>query len=399
MHLDIRARDIVILSGVRTPFGTLSGALKGQTATDLAVPTATAALERAGIEPTDVDHAIYGNVLQSANDAIYMARHIALRAGVPVGVPALTLNRLCGSGFQSVVSAAEQILTGQASVVLAGGTESMSQAPHVMYGLRDGGARFGRAPKMQDLLWECLTDSYTGLPMAMTAENLAEQHDISREACDAYAATSQARWAAAQEAGHFADEVIPLELKSRRKTIEFAVDEHPRATSPEALAKLGPVFKKDGTVTAGNASGICDGAASLVVADGAWAAERGLKPLARLVSWGVSGCDPTIMGIGPVPASRRALESAGLSLSDMSLVEVNEAFAPQYLAVEKVLGLDRSITNIQGGAIALGHPLAASGARITATLVHMLRRRGERYGLGTACIGGGQGIAVVVEAL
>jgi acetyl-CoA acetyltransferase family protein len=313
-------------------------------------------------------------------------------------VPALTLNRLCGSGFQAVITAAEQILTGQANVVLAGGTESMSMAPHVMYGLRDG-QRFGKAPKMQDLLWECLTDSYTGLPMAMTAEKLAEQYGLTREQVDAYAATSQERWAAAQAAGKFADEIVPLKVKTRKGEVDFAVDEHPRASTPEQLAKLPPVFKKDGFVTAGNASGICDGAASLVIADGAWAEKRGLTPIARLVGWGVSGCDPTVMGIGPAPASRRAFAQTGLGLSDMALVEVNEAFAPQYLAVEAELGLDRSITNVNGGAIALGHPLGASGARITGTLIHELRRRKERYGLGSACIGGGQGISVIVEAL
>ena len=399
MALDVRHRDIVLLSGVRTAFGTLSGALKSLSATDLAVPTAVAALQRAGVDPGDVDHVVYGNVLQTANDAIYLARHVGLRAGVPQSVPALTLNRLCGSGFQAIVNAAEQILTGQANVVLAGGSESMSQAPHVTYGLRDG-ARFGQAPKMQDLLWECLTDSFTGLPMAMTAENLAVQYNLSRAEVDAYALLSQQRWKAAQDAGRFADEIVPIVLKSKKGDVSFTVDEHARPeTSPEGLAKLNPVFKKDGTITAGNASGICDGAASLVVADAAWAAARGLQPLARLVGWGVAGCDPKIMGIGPVPAAKRAFESTGLGVGDMSLVEVNEAFSPQYLAVEKELGLDRSITNVNGGAIALGHPLGASGARITATLVHELRRRGGRYGLGSACIGGGQGIAVIVEAL
>jgi acetyl-CoA acetyltransferase family protein len=397
--LDIRAREIVVLSGVRTAFGAMGGMLKDVTAQDLAVPTAKAAMERAGVSPDQVDHVIYGNVLQTSNDGIYVARLVGLRAGVPMQVPALTLNRLCGSGFQAVISAAEQILTGQASVVLCGGTENMSMAPHVAHGLREG-AKFGKAPVLKDLLWECLTDSQTGMPMAITAENLAEKHAISREACDAYALGSQQRWAAAQEAGRFADEIVPFELKTRKGPVSFAVDEHPRPqTDLAGLAKLPTVFKKDGTVTAGNASGICDGAASLVVADAAWAAKNGCKPLARIVSWGVSGCDPTIMGIGPVPASRRALEAAGLGIADMDLVEVNEAFAPQYLAVEKELGLDRSKTNVNGGAIALGHPLGASGARITATLLHELRRRGARYGLGSACIGGGQGIAILLEAL
>ena len=396
--LNIGPREIVILSGQRTAFGTMGGALAGLTAADIAVPSATAALEKAGVAPDEVDHVIYGNVLQTANDAIYMARHIGLRAGVPQAVPALTVNRLCGSGFQAVISAAEQILTGQANVVLCGGTENMSMAPHVSYDMRKG-SRFGKAPKMQDLLWECLTDSYTGMPMAITAENLAEKYDISIEDANAYALTSQERWAAADEAGKFADEIAAMELKTRKGMVTFDRDEHPRATNMESLAKLRPVFKKGGTVTAGNASGICDGAASLVVADAKWAEQKGLQPIARLVSWGVSGCDPNIMGIGPVPASKRALEVAGKGIGDMALVEVNEAFAPQYIAVEKELGLDRSITNVNGGAIALGHPLGASGARITATIIHELRRRGDKLGLASACIGGGQGIAVLVEAL
>jgi len=398
MPLDVRSREVVILSGVRTAFGTMGGSLKKLTATDLAVETAGPAMERAGVKPEDVDHVIYGNVLQTANDAIYLARHVGLRSGIPQAVPALTLNRLCGSGFQSVVSAAEQILTGQASVVLAGGTESMSQAPHVVHGLRDG-ARFGKAPAMQDLLWECLTDTYSGLPMAMTAENLGAKYDVAREDADAYAAISQARWKAAQDEGKFNDEIVPVTLKSRRGETVFDTDEHPRPSTPDSLAKLRPVFKKDGLVTAGNASGIGDGAASLVVADAAWAKERGLKPLARLVGWGVSGCDPDIMGIGPAPAARRAFAMTGLSMDDMDLVEVNEAFAPQVVAVERELGIDRDKLNVNGGAIPMTHPLAASGSRITATIVHELRRRSARYGLASACIGGGQGIAVIVEAL
>ncbi|MEO0602156.1 MAG: acetyl-CoA C-acetyltransferase [Myxococcota bacterium] len=398
MALNVATRELVILAGVRTAFGTMGGSLKKLTATELATHTARAALQTSGVSPDDIDHVIYGNVLQTANDAIYLARHVGLHAEVPQGVPALTVNRLCGSGFQAVVSGAEQILTGQAKAVLCGGTENMSMAPHVMYGLRDG-ARFGKPPKMQDLLWECLTDTNTGMPMAITAENLAEKYGISREEADAYGLLSQQRWAAAQEAGKFADEIVPIELKTRKGPVTFEVDEHPRAATVEGLAKLPPVFKENGTVTAGTASGIGDGAASLVVADGEWAESKGLTPLARLVGWGVSGCDPTIMGIGPVPAARRAFEMTGLGLDDMALVEVNEAFAAQYIAVEKELGLDRSITNVNGGAISLSHPLGASGARITSTIIHELRRRGERYGLASACIGGGQGIAVIVEAV
>lgn len=397
--LDVSKSDLVILSAVRTPFGTLSGAFKSLTATDLAVPTAIAALEQAGVSPEDVDHVIYGNVLQTANDAIYLARHVGLRAGIPQEVPALTVNRLCGSGFQSVVNGAEQILTGQADCVLVGGTESMSQAPHVMHGLRDG-QRFGRAPKMQDLLWESLTDSYTGMPMAMTAEKLGAEYGVSREDVDAYALLSQQRWAAAHEAGKFADELVPVEVKGRKGTVTVEVDEHPRPQStPEALAKLPPVFKKDGLVTAGNASGICDGAGSLVIARASWAEAKGLTPIGRLRGWGISGCDPTIMGFGPVPAAKRAFAQTGLTLDDMALVEVNEAFAPQVIAVEKALGIDRSLLNVNGGAISIGHPLGASGARITATILHELRRRGDTLGLASACIGGGQGIALIVEAI
>ena len=397
-NLDIRRRDIVILSGVRTAFGTLSGALKGLSATDLAVPTAKAALAKAGVSGDDIDHVIYGNVLQTSNDAIYLARHVGLKAGLPQRVPAVTLNRLCGSGFESITAGAREIIAGDAECVLVGGTESMTQAPHVVRGGRDG-FKFGTTPKLEDTLWECLTDSFTGLPMAMTAENLAEQHGISRAACDEYALRSQAAWAAADAAGYFKEEITPIELKSRKGVTVFERDEHPRATTAEALAKLKPVFKADGTVTAGNASGICDGAAALVMSTMDFAAQRGLEPIGRLVQWGVSGCDPTIMGIGPVPAARLALQRAGLPLADMDLIEVNEAFAPQYLAVEKVLELPREKTNVNGGAIALGHPLGASGARITAHLLYELRRRGGRYALGSACIGGGQGIAVIVEAL
>ncbi len=398
MPLNVSNRDIVILSAVRTAFGGMLGKLKHLSATQLAIPTAINAMKRAGVAPDQIDHVIYGNVLQTSNDAIYLARHVGLKSHIPIHVPALTLNRLCGSGFQAVISAAEQILTGQASVVLCGGTESMSQAPHVTYGLR-AGARLGAPPKMHDLLWESLTDTHTGMPMAMTAENLGEKYGLTREDADRYAHRSQQRWLAAQEAGRFKDEIVPLTLKKKGVEYEFLTDEHPRPTTLETLSGLRAVFKTDGLVTAGNASGICDGAASLVVAEKTWADERGLTPIARLVGWGISGCDPTLMGFGPVPATRRAFQMTGLDLADMALVEVNEAFAAQALAVERELGLDPFITNVNGGAIALGHPLAASGARITGTLIHELRRQDKQYGLGTACIGGGQGIAIIVEAL
>lgn len=391
--------DIVFLAYKRTPFGTLSGSLKNFTATDLAVHASKAAIAQAGVEPGQIDHVVFGNVQQTSKDAIYLARHVGLRAGLPIETPAVTVNRLCGSGFEAVTAGAREILVGDAECVLVGGTESMSQAPHIVRGGREG-FKFGRAPEFEDSLWSSLTDTYTGQPMAITAENLAEQYDISREDCDAYALRSQQTWAAAQDAGHFADEIAPIEIKSRRGVKVIDTDEHPRReTTIEGLAKLRPVFKKDGVVSAGNASGICDGAAALVMATAEFAERNGLTPIARLVQWGVAGVDPTIMGIGPVPASKNALERAGLGVGDMDVIEVNEAFAPQYIAVEKALELPREKTNVNGGAIALGHPLGASGARITGHLLYELKRRGGKYGLGTACIGGGQGIAVIVEAL
>ncbi|OIP38680.1 MAG: beta-ketoadipyl CoA thiolase [Deltaproteobacteria bacterium CG2_30_63_29] len=392
-------QDIVLLSAKRTPFGALNGALDDQSATDLGVVAGRAAIAAAGIEPAQIDQVIFGNVLQTSTDAIYLARHIGLRCELPIDRPALTVNRLCGSGFQSIVGAAEQILLGYAKVVLAGGTESMSQAPHALYKTR-AGFRFGLEPKLIDTLWASLTDSYTQTPMAMTAENLAVNYGISREDVDAYALLSQQRWAAADGAGVFEAELAPIELSTRKGPISFDKDEHPRpSTTLESLGKLRPVFKKDGVVTAGNASGICDGGGALVVASREAAEALGKKPLARVVSWGIVGVEPTLMGIGPVEAAKQALARAGLTLAQMDLVEVNEAFSAQYIAVEKALGLDREKTNVNGGAIALGHPLAASGSRIMAHLVHELRRRGARYGLGSACIGGGQGIAMIIEAL
>jgi acetyl-CoA acetyltransferase family protein len=391
------SREVWIVGAKRTAFGALSGALNTLSATDLAVEASKAALAHGGVSPEKIDTVIMGNVQQTSRDAIYLARHVGLRAGVPVPVPALTVNRLCGSGFQAIVSGAEQILLGDAEVALVGGTESMSQAPHVIYGARTG-LPFGKPGALSDSLWDSLTDTFTGLPMAMTAESLAEQYGISRQACDEYALRSQKTWAAAQESGRFKEEIAPIELKSKKGPIQFAVDEHPRpTTTPEILAKLPPVFKKDGVVTAGNASGICDGAAALVLCSKEAGQKNGWKPLARLQNWGIAGVDPKVMGIGPAPAIRKALDRQGQKLADYDLVEVNEAFAPQYLAVEKELGLDRNKTNVDGGAIALGHPLGASGARIITHLVHELRRRGGKQAIGSACIGGGQGIAVLIE--
>ncbi len=391
--------EILFLAAKRTPFGAFNGALKKMSATDLAVHAAQAALEQSGVPAQEVDQVIFGNVIQSSPDAIYLARHIGLRIGLPIEVPAVTVNRLCGSGFESIAAGAKEILLGDAQVVLVGGTESMSQAPHVIRGGRDGFA-FGRAPQMEDSLWSALTDSYTGKPMAITAELLAQEYEISRDDCDEFALLSQQRWAEAQEAGHFEAEISPVELKGRRGSTLFSSDEHPRADSSLAgLGRLRPVFKRDGVVTAGNASGICDGAVALLLASAEYAQERGLKPLGRLLEWGVSGCDPERMGIGPVPATQRALERAKMSLSQMDLIEVNEAFAPQYLAVEKALNIPRERCNVNGGAIALGHPLAASGARIVAHLLYETARREKRYALGSACIGGGQGMSMILEIL
>jgi acetyl-CoA acetyltransferase family protein len=395
------AKDVVFLSGVRTGFGAFGGALKDHSATDLAVFAAKGALERAAVEPAEVDHVIVGNVLQTSADAIYLARHVALRSGCPIETPAVTVNRLCGSGFEAIIQGAQQIRLGEASVVLAGGTESMSQAPHVLRGAR-WGYRLGPAPPLEDALWEALRDPQCGLSMAETAENLAAKYRLERSEVDAYALLSQQRARDAWQSGVFADEVVPVPVTNRktRQPEPWAADEHLRPdTTAEGLARLPPYFKRDGVVTAGNASGICDGAAAVVLADAQAALALGRRPIGRLVAWAVTGVDPAYMGIGPVPAARKALERAGLTLAQMDLIEVNEAFAAQYLAVEQELGLDRRRTNVHGGAIAIGHPLGASGTRITLHLLHALRRSEKRFGLGSACIGGGQGAAVIVERL
>jgi acetyl-CoA acyltransferase 2 len=395
-------RDVVVLSGKRTGFGTFGGSLKDFTATDLGVISSQAALEAAGISNEQVDHTFVGNALQTSADAIYLARHVALRSGIPQEKPALTINRLCGSGFEAIVQGAKEIVLGEANVCLTGGAESMSQAPHVVRGARWGKQlRLGPAgPAFEDLLWEALLDTNCDLTMAQTAEELADRYSVTREEADTVAYNSQQRARAAWDAGRFDAEITDVVIKSRKGETTFAADEHIRSdTTMEALGGLRPYFKKDGLVTAGNASGIGDGAASAVLAGADWAEANGVQPIGRIVSWGFVGVEPQVMGIGPAPASRLALEKAGLSLEDMDLVEVNEAFAPQYKSVEKELGLDPEKTNVNGGAIALTHPLAASGARITIHLIHELRRRGLKYGLGSACIGGGQGGAVIVEAL
>ena len=395
------SRDVVVLSGKRTGFGTFGGSLKDFTATDLGVVSSTAAIEAAGISADQVDHTFIGNALQTSSDAIYLARHVALRSGVPQEAPSLTLNRRCGSGFEAIVQGAKEIVLGEANVCLTGGTESMSQAPHVVRGARFGKAlRLGPAGgQFEDLLWESLLDTNCDLTMAQTAEELADRYKVTRDEADQVAVASQQRAKAAWDAGYFDAEIAEVVIKSRKGDTTYAADEHMRPeTTVEALGKLRPYFRKDGLVTAGNASGIGDGAASAVLAGADWAEANGIKPIGRIVSWGFVGVEPQIMGIGPAPAARLALEKAGLSLEDMDLVEVNEAFAPQYKSVEKELGLDPEKTNVNGGAIAITHPLAASGARITIHLIHELRRRGAKYGLGSACIGGGQGGAVIVEA-
>ncbi len=395
-----QSKDVVFLSGVRTGFGKFGGTLKDHSATQLGAIAARHAIARSAVPLEQFDHVVFGNAQQTSADAIYLARHVGLRAGLPVEVPAVTVNRLCGSGFESIIQGARQILLGESQVVLAGGSESMSQAPHVLRGAR-WGLRLGPTPPLEDSLWEALRDPECGLSMAETAENLAEKYKLSRREVDQYALSSQQRAKQAWDDGVFDDEVIPVTIEHRRtkQTNDWRADEHIRAdTTLEALLALPPYFKQDGLVTAGNASGICDGAAATVIAGEDFAERHELRPLGRLVSWAVAGVEPRLMGIGPAPAARKALEQAGLELDELDLVEVNEAFGPQYLAVERELGLDRERTNVHGGAIAIGHPLAASGTRITIHLLHALRRSGGRYGLGSACIGGGQGAAVIVEA-
>jgi len=391
-------KDVVFLSGVRTGFGAFGGSLKDLSAIDLGVAASRHAIQRSGVPATDFGHVVFGNALQTSADAIYLARHVGLKAGLPIETPAVTVNRLCGSGFEAITQGAQLILLGEADAVLAGGAESMSQAPHVVRGAR-WGLRLGPAP-LEDLLWEALKDPQCGLSMAETAESLAEQYKLTRTEVDEVAVASQQRAKQAWDACAFQDEVIPVPVKVKGKEVEFRADEHMRPeTTLAILSTLKPYFKKDGLVTAGNASGISDGGAATVIASEEYAKTRGLKPLGRLVAWAVAGVEPKHMGIGPAPAARKALAKAGMKLEQMDLVEVNEAFAPQYLAVERELGLDRARTNACGGAIAIGHPLAATGTRITIHLLHALRRDKKRLGLGSACIGGGQGAAVIVEAL
>lgn len=390
-------KNVYILDGARTAFTAFGGSFATIGATELGTTTAVEAMKRAGIAPNQIDHVIYGNVIQSSENAAYLARHIGLHAGVPQQVPALTLNRLCGSGLQAIISGAQHILLNEAQLVLAGGAENMTQSPYANFTQRVNGTKMGDL-KYQDMLQATLTDQYTGTGMGLTAEKLADQYDISREEQDAFAIQSNQRATQAQQDGLFAEEIVSVDVHTKKGIIRIDKDEHikPHVTAG-AMAKLRPAFKRDGTVTAGNASGINDGAVSLVIAGDVSVKNNGLKPVARIVSWAVVGVNPTIMGIGPVPAIQKTLQRANLTIADIDIFEINEAFAAQYLVVEKVLWLDRAKTNIHGGAIALGHPVGASGARILLTAAYELRRRNGKYAVVSLCIGGGQGIAMVIE--
>jgi acetyl-CoA acetyltransferase family protein len=397
----LKPGDIAIVSGARTPFGRYCGKLKDFTAQELGAVAARGAIERSGIDAKEFDHAVFGNAQQTSGDALYGARHVGLRAGLPIETPALTVNRLCGSGMQAIVSAAQMVQTDEAKIVLAGGMEAMSQAPFSIRG-RDG---FTLAPggKLEDSLMVALLDSYCGLYMANTAELLGTEHGITRQVQDEFALRSQQKADAAYKEGRIQEELVPVLLKNHKGEAtgeSLTEDDHRRPqTTMEGLAKLKAAFGKNGTVTAGNASGIVDGGAAVVVMSLEQSLKRGLKALGRIVSWGIAGVEPKVMGRGPVPATKVALQKAGLNLDYIDLIEVNEAFAAQYLAVEKELGLDRDKVNVNGGAIALGHPLGATGTRLVITLLYELRRRKKKYGLATACIGGGQGIAMIVESL
>jgi len=390
-------QDVYIIDGARTPVGLLQGSLSNVSAIELGIIASKGAIERSRVDPNLIDQIVMGNVIQSSKDAVYLPRHIGLKVGIPIETPALVVNRLCGSGFQAIVTAAEMLLLGDGQIALAGGAENMTQAPHVLRGARSG-YKFGQAPQLEDSLWEALIDTYTGCGMAITAENLAEKYGLTRQEVDAYALRSQQAARRAEQAGWLASEIVPVTIKDRKgNPVEFKQDEGIRDTSMESLAKLPARFRKGGVVTPGNASGINDAGACVIVATADAVQQHHLKPMARLVSWGVAGVPPEIMGIGPAPAIRQALKRADLTLEQMDRIEVNEAFSAQYLAVEKELGLNRDKINVNGGAISLGHPLAATGARITISLIYELRRHHLKYGIGSACIGGGQGIAVVIE--
>ncbi len=400
----VQDRDIVILAGARTPFGNLGGALADLTATDLAVVAADAAIVRSGVAREAIDEVVFGNVIQTSADAIYLARHVGLRAGLPVGVPALTVNRLCGSGLQAIFSAAQSLALGTATYALAGGSENMSQAPHVVRGTRKG-FHLGQNVVFEDSLWTALIDSYGNTPMAITAENLAKKYGVSREECDEFALRSQERALAAQGNGYFAEEIVAVDVPGPKGSIvRVEKDEGPRAgLSMEKLGKLPARFVKDGVVTPGNASGITDGAAAVVLTTAQRAKADGLSWMGRIVAGSVVGVDPAIMGIGPAFSIPKALERGGIGMRELAVMEINEAFAPQVLACLREMQTDASsdseqaLLNPHGGAIALGHPLGASGARLALTTLHELRERGGGYGIASACIGGGQGIAALLR--
>ncbi len=402
MSTPIRDTDVVIVAGARTPFGNFGGVLSALTATDLGVAAAEAAIARSGVPKEKIDEVVFGNVMQTSADAIYIARHIGLRAGLPVGVPALTVNRLCGSGLQAILSAAQSLALGQTTYALAGGAENMSQAPHVVRGGRNGFS-LGANVAFEDSLWTALTDSYNNTPMAITAENLAKRYGIAREACDEFALASQTRALEAQRDGYFANEIVPVTVPGPKGTQTVVeLDEGPRVgLSMEKLGKLPARFVKDGVVTPGNASGITDGAAAVVLTTVKQAKADGVKWIGRLIGSSVVGVDPDIMGIGPAVAIPKALANAGITRNDLAVMEINEAFAPQVLACVKDMGFaanDGVRLNPHGGAISLGHPLGASGARIAITALNDLAARGGGYGIASACIGGGQGIAAVFVA-
>jgi acetyl-CoA acetyltransferase family protein len=395
-------KDIVILSGARTPMAEYSGTpgfglFKDISAIELGAVATRAALSRSGVEPSQIDQVFIGNAMQTSADAIYGARHVGLQAGIPEQSPALTVNRLCGSGIQSFVSAAHTLLLDESKMCVAGGMENMSQAPFVLRGAREG-FRFGSAPALEDSLFVALRDPVCDLFMAQTAENVARQESISRADQDEYALRSHQLGAAAVAAGKFAAEIVPVTIRKGRQELEISSDDHIKPdTTLEGLGSLRAAFGKDGTVTAGNASGIVDGAAAMVVTTATHASDLGLSPRARIRSWGISGVSPDVMGLGPVPAIQQACERAGLQLADIDLFEINEAFAAQYLGCERQLGLDRDKVNINGGAIALGHPLGATGTRLLLTLARELEDSGKSLGCASACIGGGQGIAMIIE--
>lgn len=390
-------KEVVLLEGARTPFAEISGSFRHISATDLGAIAAKEAMRRANISAEDINQVVFGNVQQSSKDAHLLARHVGLKAGTPIHVPALTINRLCGTGVESILTAARYILGGEADVALAGGTENMSQVPHVISGMRWGSPLGG--PVVEDWLWDGLYDTYGECTMGETAENLAAKYNLTREEVDQHALSSHERALLAREKGYLKEEIVPVTVTGKKGEKVIEEDEHIRHTSLEQLAKLKPRFVKNGVVTPGSASGMVDGAAAVVLASSDYANDRGLKPIARLVSWDVVGVEPKYMGIGPVPAIQSALKKANLTLADLDLIEINEAFSAQYLACQKELGFDFDKGNVNGGAIAIGHPLAASGTRISMSLIYELRRQNKKYGVSAVCIGGGQGIAAIWEAL